>query len=205
MKVVLLGKPMSGKGTQAKFLAEKLGVKHVSTGDLLREEVKKGSDLGKKAKSFMEKGELLPDEVIISLLKQNLPEEGFILDGFPRTVAQAEALEKIVKIDSVLDIFCSNELVVKRTVMRRMCKECGAIYGLDVRPKKEGVCDKCSSELYQRSDDNEETIKKRLEVYSKQTEPLVEYYKNKGLYVKIDGEKSIGEVTEDILKALKSL
>jgi len=203
MKIILLGKPMSGKGTQAKRLAEKLELKHISTGDLLRAEVKNETELGKEVKSLLDKGQLVPDETIIKLLKKNMPEDGFILDGFPRTVPQAEALENITNIEHVVEVACSDEIIVKRTVMRRICKGCGAIYGLDVPPKTEGVCDKCQGELYQRSDDNEETIKDRLDVYNKQTSPLVEYYKGKGLYVQVDGEAPIGEVTGSIVKIVK--
>ena len=179
MKLIFLGKPMAGKGTMAKIMVKELGIPQVSTGDMLRKEVKADSELGKKAKEFMEQGALVPDDLIIKMFEANLPEGGFILDGFPRTIAQAEALDKVSKIDKVVDIFVSDATIIHRTVKREMCKKCGAIYGVDVPPKEEGECDNCNVPLYKRPDDTEETISKRLVVYEKQTAPLVEFYKRK--------------------------
>jgi len=204
MKLVLLGKPMSGKGTQARMLTKELNLSHISTGDLLREEVKRNSGLGKEAKEYMSKGVLVPDELIIRMLEKNLPED-YILDGFPRTIKQAEALDKVSKLDLVIDINCSDKIIVKRTVMRQMCRKCGAIYGLDVRPKEDEKCDHCSGELYKRDDDNEETIKKRLEVYNNQTAPLINYYKDKGIYVEVNGEEAIANIKKKILSKIESV
>ena len=197
MKIVLLGKPMSGKGTQAKLLTKRLNYQHISTGDLLRNEVKNESDLGKEAKEFMEKGLLVPDELIIRLLAKGLPEDNFILDGFPRTIVQAEKLNEIQTMNIVVDVFCSDEIIEKRTVKRRMCKSCGAIYGLDVPPKEDDVCDGCASELYQRPDDNLETIRNRLKVYEEQTSPLVDFYKEMGIYTQVNGENPIQEIVKE--------
>ncbi|MBT3324471.1 nucleoside monophosphate kinase [archaeon] len=205
MKIVLLGKPMSGKGTQAKLLTKRLNYQHISTGDLLRNEVKNESDLGKEAKEFMEKGLLVPDELIIRLLAKGLPEDNFILDGFPRTIVQAEKLNEIQTMNIVVDVFCSDEIIEKRTVKRRMCKSCGAIYGLDVPPKEDDVCDGCASELYQRPDDNLETIRNRLKVYEEQTSPLVDFYKEMGIYTQVNGEKPIQEIVEEILKEIEKV
>lgn len=203
MKIVLLGKPSSGKGTQAKILAETLKLKHISTGDLLREEVAKGSPLGKEAKSFMDKGALVTDKLIIDLLKLRLPKDNYILDGFPRTLVQGEELNRIVKLDHVIDVDCSDSLILKRITARRVCSGCGAIYGLTVTSKKSGVCDKCGGSLLQRADDNEETMRNRLKVYSEQTSPLIDFYKKKGLYFKVNGEKSPEEVQKVIIEKVK--
>ncbi len=196
---------MSGKGTQAKLLSKRLNLKHISTGDLLREEVKNESDLGKEAKEFMEKGMLVPDELIIRLLAKGLSDDDFILDGFPRTIVQAKKLNEIRTMNIVVDVFCSDEIIEKRTVKRKMCKNCGAIYGLDVPPKEDNVCDSCASELYQRPDDNLETIRNRLKVYEEQTSPLVDYYKEMGIYTQVNGEKPIQEIVENIVKEIEKV
>ncbi len=213
MNLIMLGPPGAGKGTQAKMLVEKLGIPQISTGDMLRAAVAEGTELGKKAKEYMDKGQLVPDEVVIGIVKERLSkpdcEKGFILDGFPRTVPQAEALDKILeemgkRIDYVINIVVPDEEILKRLTGRRTCKKCGAMYHVIYNPpKQEGVCDKCGGELYQRDDDKEETIKNRLKVYAEQTAPLVDYYRKKGVLVDIDGTKSINEIFEDILKALK--
>ncbi len=195
---------MAGKGTMAKIIVEELGIPQISMGDILRKEVKADSELGKKAKEFMGQGILMPDDLIIKLLEANLPEKGFILDGFPRTIGQAEALDKISIIDKVVDIFVSDETIIHRTVKREMCKKCGAIYGVDVPPKDEGKCDNCHVPLYKRPDDTEETISKRLVEYEEKTAPLVGFYKEKGLYVKIDGEQNIPEIKKAIMKAIET-
>ena len=213
MNLIMLGPPGAGKGTQAKMLVEKLGIPQISTGDMLRAAVAEGTELGKKAKEYMDKGQLVPDEVVIGIVKERLSkpdcEKGFILDGFPRTVPQAEALDKILeemgkRIDYVINIVVPDEEILKRLTGRRTCKKCGAMYHVIYNPpKQEGVCDKCGGELYQRDDDKEETIKNRLKVYAEQTAPLVDYYRKKGVLVDIDGTKSINEIFEEILKALK--
>ncbi len=215
MNLILLGPPGSGKGTQAKLIVEKYGIPQISTGDMLREAVAKGTELGKEAKKYMDAGQLVPDEVVIGIVKERLQqpdcEKGFILDGFPRTIPQAEALDKILeelgkKIDAVINIQVPEEEVVKRIVNRRTCKNCGAVYHLIYNPPKEdNKCDKCGGELYQRDDDKEEVVRQRYKVYKEQTEPLVEYYAKKGVLYNIDGTKNIEEVFAEIDKILQKL
>lgn len=215
MNLILLGAPGAGKGTQAKFIAEKYGIPQISTGDMLREAVAKGTELGKIAKEFMSQGKLVPDEIVVGIVKERLKqkdcENGFILDGFPRTIAQAEALDEIMKemgkrIDAVININVPEEEVVKRIVNRRICRRCGAIYHLLYDPpKKEGICDKCGGELYQRDDDRESVVRERFRVYRRNTEPLIEYYKKKGNLLNVDGSKSIEDVKEEILTMLEEI
>ena len=186
MRLVLLGPPGAGKGTYASRLTVKLGVPHISTGDMVREEIKKQTDLGRKIKEYSDRGALVPDEIIIKLLANRLRksdcDKGFILDGFPRTISQAEALEKIAKIDLVINLNVPDEIIITRLSNRLVCSKCGAIYNLlTLKPKREGICDKCGGRLYQREDDKPEVIKERLDVYRRQTAPLIEYYNNKGL------------------------
>jgi len=212
MNLIFLGPPGSGKGTQAKLLSEKLGVLHLSTGDILREAVREGTPLGREAKRYMEEGKLVPDEVVIGIVKEWLlskgVERGVIYDGFPRTVAQAEALDRMMKelgqkIDWVIDIEVSEAEVLKRLSGRRTCKNCGAMYHLMFNPPRvDGICDKCGGELYQRDDDKEETIKSRLKVYREQTEPLKDYYKKLGIIKSIAGEGGIEEIQKKILEAI---
>ncbi|MDK2876047.1 MAG: adenylate kinase [Archaeoglobaceae archaeon] len=212
MNLILLGAPGAGKGTQAKFIAEKYGIPQVSTGDILREAVAKGTELGRKAKEFMNQGKLVPDEIVIGIVKERLTrkdcEKGFILDGFPRTIAQAEALDKIMgemgkEIDAVINVNVPEEEVVKRIVNRRICKNCGAIYHLIHNPpKKNGVCDKCGGELYQRDDDREEVVRERFAVYKRSTQPLIDYYKKKGILYDVDGTKDVEAVRSEILSIL---
>lgn len=206
MNIILLGGPGSGKGTQAKMMIEEYKIPQISAGDILRENVKQETKLGKKAKEFIDQGDLVPDELVINMINKRLEKEdcknGFILDGFPRTINQAEALNKIQKIDKVIELKVSDDVIVKRLSSRRQCKKCGAIYGIDVPPKKKGVCDKCGGELYQREDDKEEAIRNRLKVYHDQTKPLADYYKEKGILIEIDGELPIEKIFEDIKKAL---
>ncbi len=213
MNIVFLGPPGAGKGTQAKILIERYGIPQVSTGDMLREHRAKGTELGKKAQEYMDKGQLVPDEIILGMVKERLSqpdcEKGFILDGFPRTVAQAEALDKLLldmgkKLDFALALIVPDELLVERLTGRRTCKNCGMMYHVKYKPSKvEGKCDVCGGELYQRPDDNEETVRNRLKVYHEQTAPLIEYYRGKGILREIDGSKSIEEITQQIISILE--
>jgi len=213
MNIVFLGPPGAGKGTQAKILIERYGIPQVSTGDMLREHRAKGTELGKKAQEYMDKGQLVPDEIILGMVKERLSQpdcqKGFILDGFPRTVAQAEALDKLLsemgkKLDFALALIVPDDLLVERLTGRRTCKNCGMMYHIKYKPPKvEGKCDVCGGELYQRPDDNEETVRNRLKVYHEQTAPLIEYYKNKGILREIDGSKSIEEITQQIISILE--
>ena len=213
MDLIFLGPPGAGKGTQAKMLVERYGIPQVSTGDILRAAVAEGTELGKKAKEYMEAGKLVPDEVVIGIIEERLKqsdcEKGFILDGFPRTVPQAEALDKVLekmgrKIDHVLTLDVPEEELIRRLTGRRTCKKCGAMYHIIFNPPKvEGVCDKCGGELYQRPDDNEETVRSRLSVYEQQTRPLIDFYEKKGLVRKIDGRGEIKEIFEQIVKILE--
>ncbi|WP_456468224.1 adenylate kinase [Archaeoglobus sp.] len=215
MNLIFLGAPGAGKGTQAKMVSEKYGIPQISTGDMLREAVAKGTELGKKAKEYMDKGELVPDEIVIGIVKERLQqpdcEKGFILDGFPRTLAQAEALDEMLKelgkkIDAVINIAVPEEEVVKRIVYRRTCRNCGAVYHLIYNPPKEdNKCDKCGGELYQRDDDKEETVRERYKVYKQNTEPLIEYYRKKGVLYDVDGTKDINGVWEEIVSILEKL
>ncbi len=215
MNLIFLGAPGAGKGTQAKRAVEKYGIPQISTGDMLREAVAKGTELGKKAKEYMDKGELVPDEVVIGIVKERLQqpdcEKGFILDGFPRTLAQAEALDEMLKelgkkIDAVINIAVPEEEVVKRIVNRRTCKKCGAVYHLIYAPPKEdNKCDKCGGELYQRDDDKEETVRERYRVYKQNTEPLIEYYRKKGVLYDVDGTKDIEGVWEEVVSILDKI
>jgi len=186
MRIIMLGPPGSGKGTYASRLTSTLGIPHISTGDMVREEIKAQTKLGKRIKEYNDRGELVPDEIIIQLLEERLrkpdAEKGFILDGFPRTISQAEALEEISKIDLVLNLNVPDEVIIQRLSNRVTCRKCGAIYNLlTLKPRKEGVCDRCGGELYQRQDDKPEVIKERLDVYRRNTEPLIGFYARKGL------------------------
>jgi len=212
MRIVLLGAPGAGKGTQAKKLIEKYGMPQISTGDLLRAAVAAGTPLGKEAKSFMDKGELVPDSVVLGMVEERLKKDdckkGYILDGFPRNTAQAEALDKMLaalnmSLTAALSVDVPLEDLMKRLTGRRTCKSCGQMYNVYFKaPAKEGVCDKCSGELFQRDDDKEATIKKRLEVYTAQTEPLIGYYKNKGIVKSVSGTGSIDEIFKKVTDAL---
>ena len=197
MKLVLLGPPGAGKGTQAKKLIEQYTIPQISTGDILRQAVKDGTELGKKAKTYMDQGALVPDDVIIDIIKERIKADdcknGYIFDGFPRTVAQAKALDQVMKdlstkLDAVVSIDVPEDEVVKRLSGRRTCKSCGALYHIHYNPPtKEGVCDKCGGDLFQRDDDNETTIRQRLAVYRDQTSPLIKYYTKQNLVKAIPG------------------
>ncbi|KYD11030.1 adenylate kinase [Heyndrickxia sporothermodurans] len=215
MNLVLMGLPGAGKGTQAERIVDKYAIPHISTGDMFRAAMKEGTELGLKAKSFMDKGELVPDEVTIGIVRERLSkddcEKGFLLDGFPRTVPQAEALEAILsdlnkKIDYCININVDKEILMGRLTGRRICKNCGATYHLVFNPPKEaGTCDRCGGELYQRADDNEETVQNRLDVNIKQTKPLLDFYAGKGYLQTIDGEQDINKVFADIDKLLATI
>lgn len=210
-----MGLPGAGKGTQAEKIVEKYGIPHISTGDMFRAAIKGGTELGLKAKSFMDNGDLVPDEVTIGIVRERLSKEdcekGFLLDGFPRTVAQAEALENILadlgkKMNYVININVDKDILMERLTGRRICKECGATYHLVFNPPtEEGVCDRCGGELYQRADDNEETVQNRLDVNIKQTQPLLAYYEDKGYLKNIDGQQDIHRVFDDIDELLGGL
>ncbi|MGW0708788.1 adenylate kinase [Streptomyces sp. NPDC002643] len=214
MRIVLVGPPGAGKGTQAAFLAKNLSIPHISTGDLFRANISQKTELGKLAKSYMDAGNLVPDEVTIGMAKDRMEqpdaEKGFLLDGFPRNVSQAEALdgmldEESMKLDAVLDLEVPEEEVVKRIAGRRICRNDSAhVFHVTYKqPKQEGVCDACGGELYQRDDDSEETVRKRLEVYHTQTEPIIDYYKAQGLVVTISALGKVEEVTQRAMDALK--
>lgn len=208
MRIVLMGPPGAGKGTQAKKLAEAFSVPQIATGDILRAAVQQGTPLGKKAKEYMEQGLLVPDEVITGIvrerLKANDAEKGFILDGFPRTIPQAESLDKIleemgVKLDAVINIVVPRDELIQRFTGRRVCPNCGATYHVKHNPpEQEGICDKCGGQLIVRADDDIKTVEKRIDVYERETKPLIDYYKDKELLVNIDGNRPIEEVFEEI-------
>ena len=208
MKLILLGAPGAGKGTQADILCEKLNIHTISTGNILRAAVKNGTPTGLKAKAFMDAGQLVPDEVIIGIISERLEEpdcaKGYILDGVPRTIAQAEALEKAgIVFDSVVSLEVSDEAICERMSGRRVCESCGASYHVAaVPPKTEGVCDKCGGKLIQRKDDAPETVKSRLEVYHKETEPLKAFYAERGLLKTVENQPTVEAVSQAILRVL---
>lgn len=212
MNIILLGPPGAGKGTQAKMLVEKYGIPQISTGDILRANLKAKTELGLEAKKYMDAGKLVPDEVVIGIIDNRIAEDdckkGYMLDGFPRTVAQAEALDKILQkrgsgIDHVISIDVPNEELMGRLTGRRTCRQCGqGFHVMFDPPKQENVCDKCGGELYQRDDDNEETVGNRLKVYADQTEPLIEYYKNAKLLRPIEGLGDIPVIFDRIVAVL---
>lgn len=207
MRIVLLGPPGSGKGTQAAKLAERYGIPRISTGDILRRHVAEGTDLGKKAKAFMDVGTLVPDELIIEMTERRLKEpdakKGFILDGFPRTIAQAEALGKMTPLDVVVSMFLEPEELIKRSTGRRVCPKCEALYHvLSNPPKKDGVCDRCGSALTVRPDDREDVVRTRIDTYERQTAPLIDYYRKKGLLREVYASGHIEEITLRVQEAL---
>ncbi len=209
--LIILGPPGAGKGTQAVKIADSVGVQHLSTGDLLRDAVGKGTELGNKAKDFMKQGLLVPDEVILGMISDKLSEpiaSGWILDGFPRTLKQAEALsrllkEKDIELDKVILIDVASKILVKRLTGRRVCTNCGAIYNIVEIDKNTQKCDKCGEGLIIRNDDKEETVRRRLEVYFEQTTPVIDFYsKSKGLLISVDGDRSIDDITSEIMEGL---
>ena len=215
MLIVLMGPPGAGKGTQAERITRELNLLHVSTGDMLRSAVKDKTPLGEKARAYMERGALVPDELVIAIIKERLADTdcagGVLLDGFPRTVEQAEALEQVLndlqlKIDTVINVDVANEELLNRLTGRRVCRSCASTYHIKFNPPRvRNICDHCSGELYQRSDDTVDTVKERLDVYSKQTHPLIEYYQRKNLYHAVDGARSIDTVFEEIAAYLEKI
>lgn len=212
MKIVMLGAPGAGKGTQAIKIADKYDIPHISTGDIFRANIKGGTELGQKAKSYIDKGELVPDEVTIGMLLDRIAQDdcknGYVLDGFPRTIPQAESLTEALKsqgdqIDFALNIDVPDEAIIQRMSGRRACPKCGATYHIVyAAPKTENVCDKCGTELIIRSDDKPETVKDRLNVYHQQTEPLIAYYKTAGVLREVDGTQELPKVFEDVVAIL---
>lgn len=212
MKIIMLGAPGAGKGTQAQRIAAKYDIPHISTGDIFRANIKAGTELGKKAKSYMDAGALVPDDLVVDLVVDRIGQDdcknGYVLDGFPRTIPQAESLTKALKeknddIDFAIDVEVPDEYIIRRMEGRRACVNCGATYHLvNIPPKKEGICDKCGSELVLRDDDKPETVAKRLEVYHDQTQPLINYYKEEGHLAEVDGTRSMDEVFAAILGIL---
>lgn len=208
----MLGAPGAGKGTAASQIVKKFNLPHISTGDIFRENIKQGTRLGQQAKTYMDAGDLVPDELVVELVADRLSKEdcnsGFVLDGFPRTIAQAKALDSTLEklgmsLDHALDIEVEDEKIIVRMAGRRTCKGCGKIYHVVTMPSKaEGVCDDCGSELIIRADDNESTVRNRLEVYHKTTEPLIDYYKEMGILHSFDGSKTPDEVLDDVLKII---
>ncbi|MCI8738405.1 MAG: adenylate kinase [Lachnospiraceae bacterium] len=213
MKIIMLGAPGAGKGTQAHMIAEKYHLPHVSTGDIFRANIKNGTELGKEAKGYMDRGELVPDELTVRILLDRVAQEdcknGYILDGFPRNIPQAEVLEKELeklgeKIDAAIDMEVPDESIIRRMSGRRACSSCGATYHIvNVPPKKEGICDVCGEALILRDDDKEETVQKRLDVYHEQTQPLIEFYTKKGILKTVDGTQDMMSVFQTITKILE--
>jgi adenylate kinase len=213
MRLILLGPPGAGKGTQASAIVKRYNIPHISTGDIFRMNIRENTALGKEVKAYLDAGQLVPDDVVINTIKDRLSKSdcknGFILDGYPRTINQAEVLDKELakmgtKLDAVINIFLDPQLLIERAVGRRICKNCGATYHIKFHPPKlDGICDICGGELYQRDDDKEETVKKRIEVYLTQTKPLVKYYGDKDILVSIDGTLSIEDTFKEIINALE--
>lgn len=214
MRLILLGPPGAGKGTQAVSIVKKYNIPHISTGDIFRKNIKEGTVLGKKAKEYMDQGLLVPDELVVDLVKDRLSQEdcknGFLLDGFPRTEFQADELDKVltemsIALNKVINIEVDPKVLEERAVGRRMCRSCGAAFHVKFNPsKKDGICDLCEGELYQRDDDTAATVEKRIQVYLSQTEPLIKYYTSKNIIANINGQQDIEKVFEDIIDCLGS-
>jgi len=209
MKLVFLGPPGAGKGTQAEFICKNYDIAHISTGDILRANINNGTELGKQAKAYIDNGKLVPDALIIDIVSDRIAQpdcaNGYLLDGFPRTVAQAEALSQLVTLDAVLDLEVPFEKLTDRITGRRVCKACGATYHINSLASPDGPCEKCGGELYQRADDTKETIVNRLNVYTAQTQPLIDYYTSKGIVRTINGDASIQAVQDEIKQILETL
>jgi adenylate kinase len=212
MKLLIMGPPGAGKGTQAEVLVKELTITHISTGDMFRAAIKEGTEMGKKAKEYMDAGQLVPDEVVVGMVRDRLSQpdcqSGFLLDGFPRTIAQAASLDETLKnmgilLDGVINVEVAREKLMDRLTGRRVCKGCGASYHVIFNPPAEaGKCNSCGAELYQRDDDNETTVGNRLDVYEAQTQPLIDYYKAQGSLKNINGDQEISQVLKEILKSL---
>lgn len=212
MKIIMLGAPGAGKGTQAKMIADKYQIPHISTGDIFRSNIKEGTELGKEAKTYMDKGLLVPDELTVKILLDRVAKDdcrnGYVLDGFPRTIPQAEVLDEALaklndKIDYAIDVDVPDENIIRRMSGRRACLACGATYHIEhIPPKTEGICDRCGKELVQRDDDKEETVKNRLNVYHEQTQPLIDFYTKKGILKTVDGTVDMKDVFAAIVKIL---
>ncbi|HAA34604.1 MAG TPA: adenylate kinase [Firmicutes bacterium] len=215
MFVIIMGPPCAGKGTQAERLAKEFALPHISTGDIFRSAVKEGTEMGKKAKEYMDKGHLVPDEIVVGIVKERLSrpdcKEGAFLDGFPRTVNQAEALDEVLreldmKIDAVICIDADEDALIARLTGRRVCRNCGATYHIRFNPPQvRNICDHCSGELYQRSDDSIDTVKERFAIYKKQTLPMFDYYRGKYPVININGSKQIDEVYDAVISSLKDI
>jgi adenylate kinase len=213
MRIIMLGAPGAGKGTQAKMISGKYGIPHISTGDIFRSNIKNGTELGKKAKSYMDQGQLVPDELtcdlVVDRIAQDDAKNGYVLDGFPRTIPQAEALKNALKargesVDFAIDVDVPDENIINRMAGRRACTSCGATYHIVYNPpKQEGICDACGSKLVLRDDDKPETVKKRLTVYHNQTQPLIEFYQKEGVLVHVDGTQEIDTIFSQIQKLLE--
>lgn len=206
MKLLFLGPPGAGKGTLAQHMCDQLNYAHISTGDMLRDEIKSGSSLGAKAGSYIEKGQLVPDDIIIRMVVERLKKDdcskGFILDGFPRTRVQAEALDEVVKLDLCVNLIVGTDLIIYRIIGRRICGDCGRVYHVD-RIEDKQHCARCGCNLISRKDDNEETIRKRLAIYEDQTKPLVEYYRAKGILIEVDGSGRVEDIYESVIGKMK--
>jgi adenylate kinase len=213
VKLLIMGPPGAGKGTQAEVMVKELKISHISTGDMFRAAIKEGTEMGKKAKEYMDAGQLVPDEVVVGMVKERLTipdcQNGFLLDGFPRTLAQADALsatldKMAIKLDGVINIDVPRARLMARLTGRRICRSCGASFHVEFNaPKQAGVCNSCGGELYQREDDNEATVSSRLDVYEAQTQPLIAYYANKGQLINVNGDQDIKQVLQDILSSLR--
>lgn len=208
MKILILGAPGAGKGTQSDIISKKLNIPHISTGDILRKEISQGTELGKKVKEYVESGRLVPDEIIADILlnelKNDVYKNGYILDGFPRNIDQAKILEnKGISFDKVVLIDTSEDEVLKRLSGRRVCEKCGAVYNIYYnKPKIDGICDNCGGKLIQRDDDKEDVVKRRFEVFYNQTMPVIKYYEEKGILIKVNGNKSLDDIKSEIFKLL---
>ncbi len=214
MRCLIMGAPGAGKGTYADGIKKHFGIPHISTGEIFREAIASESEMGLLAKKFIDKGNLVPDDVTNAIVKERIKKadcsEGFLFDGYPRTIAQAIAFDEMlrelnIKLDIVINIDVSDDIIISRIINRRTCPSCGRGYNIvSLKPKKEGVCDDCGTALYQRKDDNEETIKSRLEVYNNQTKPLIDYYDKKNLLLQVDGAGSISEITKNIIAGMEA-